>query len=241
MAKTLAIICARGGSKSIPKKNIKLLLGKPLIYYTLKIALKCKKEKIIDEIVLSTDSEEIAAISKKYGISADFCRPDHLATDECGKIDVIRHALINSERIHNKEFGNIIDLDVTSPIRTKEDIKNCLNLFRKKKPDVVFSVVNSRKNPYFNMVEIHQDGFAALCKKPKKLLLRRQDAPKVYDMNTSIYIYSRKFLLNPKNVSLFSSTKTLAYQMDGISAVDIDNPMDFKYIEFLIKEGMVEI
>ena len=91
------------------------------------------------------------------------------------------------------------------------------------------------------MVEIQQDGFATLCKKPEKLLLRRQDAPKVYDMNTSIYIYSRKFLSNPKNVSVFSGTKTIAYHMADISAVDIDSPMDFKYIEFLIKEGMVRI
>lgn len=237
-SKILTVICARGGSKSIPKKNIAKLLGKPLIYYTIKFALDCKN--ILNNIVISTDDEEIASIAKSYGVDVPFIRPKELATDESGKIDVLRHALKSCERIYKEQYDIIVDLDVTAPIRTEDDLFECLATFKLEKPDVLFTVVNSRKNPYFNMVEVN-DGIIQLCKKPERPLLRRQDAPKVYDMNTSIYVYSRDFLMNPRKNSIFSANNISIYLMDDISAIDIDSPLDFKYIEFLAKSKMVKL
>ena len=235
--KKLAVICARGGSKSIPKKNIIKLFGKPLIYYTINTA---QKSKLFDNIIVSTDDNEIASIVEKYHVDVLF-RPAELASDSAGKIEVLRHALIQCEQRYRTNYDVIIDLDVTAPIRTTRDIKNAIDTFLKKNPDVLFSVVKSRKNPYFNMVEEQNNGFVKLSKKPKVPYLRRQDAPKVYDMNTSIYIYKRDFLLNPKNISVFSTKKTAVFLMDDISAIDIDNPFDLNYIKYLVKSKVVEL
>ena len=236
--KVLAVICARGGSKSIQKKNIAKLLGRPLIYYTIKFVLECRD--IFNRVVISTDDEEIASIARYYGVDVPFMRPKELATDASGKIGVLRHALKSCERIYTEKYDIIIDLDITAPIRTKDDISKCLATFKLENPDVLFTVVNSRKNPYFNMVEIN-NGIVQLCKKPERLLLRRQDAPKVYDINTSIYVYSRDFLMNPRNNSVFSGKNISIHLMDDISAIDIDSPLDLKYIEFLIKNKLVKL
>ncbi|MEK6880959.1 MAG: acylneuraminate cytidylyltransferase family protein [Nanoarchaeota archaeon] len=233
----LAVICARGGSKSIPQKNIVKLLGKPLIYYTIKTA---KKFKLFDNIVVSTDDNKIASIAEKFMVDVIF-RPPELASDSAGKIDVLRHALHECEQLYRKHFDIIVDLDVTAPIRTIRDIQNAMDEFLKKKPDVLFSVVRSRKNPYFNVVEEQSNGFVKLSKRSKELYLRRQDAPKVYDMNTSIYLFNREFLLNPKNISVFSTKKTAAFIMKDVSAIDVDSLLDLKYIEYLAKKGVVKL
>ena len=237
-SKILAVICARGGSKGIPKKNITKLLGKPLIYYTIKFALECND--LLNRIIVSTDDEEIASIAKSYGVDIPFIRPKELATDASSKVDVLRHALKSCENIHQEQYDLVVDLDVTAPIRTKNDLFECITTFKLENPDVLFTVVNSRKNPYFNMIEI-DNGIVQLCKKPEKIILRRQDAPHVYDMNTSIYVYSRDFLMNSQNNSVFSAKNISIHLMDDISAIDIDSSLDFKYIEFLIKSKQVKL
>lgn len=237
-SKILAVICARSGSKSIPKKNITKLLGKPLIYYTIKFALECKD--ILNKTIISTDDEEIASIAESYGIDVPFIRPKELATDTAGKVEVLRHALKSCEKIYQKQYNIIIDLDVTSPIRTKDDLVGCIATFKLENRDVLFTVVNSRKNPYFNMIEVNK-GVVQLCKKTKEPILRRQDAPPVYDMNTSIYVYSRDFLMNPRKNSVFSAKNIGVYLMKDISAIDIDSQLDFKYIEFLAKSKQVKL
>jgi len=234
----LITILARGNSKGVKDKNIRKLAGKPLIAYSIETAKKWGKAK---RIVCSTDSEKIAKIAKKYGAEIPFTRPIELSTDTSGKISAIRHALIKSEEIYNEQYDLIIDLDVTNPFRNEKDLENCLRLFTQKRPEIIFSVVKARKNPYFNMVKRNEKGFAELVCKSKKPVLRRQDALKVYDMNASIYFYSRSFLINESNKSVFSTKRVMIYEMAEESSLDIDRDIDFKFIEFLIENGAISI
>lgn len=229
----LITICARGGSKGVKDKNIREINGKPLIVHTIEQALSWKRAT---RIVCSTDSEKIAVIAKEHGAEVPFMRSPELASDDAGKIDVIRHAMQQSEKIFGETYDIIVDLDVTNPLRTTEDLNGCLQVFEKKKPDLLFTVVEARKNPYFNMVELNEEGFAQLSKQPTQKFLSRQSAPKVYDMNTSIYLYSKHFLNDETKRSVFSADKAAIYVMNERSAFDIDSERDFSYIEFLMKQ-----
>ena len=228
----LVIIAARGGSKGLKNKNIKLLMGKPLIAHTI---LQAKKWGRATTIVCSTDSKKIAKLSERYGADVPFMRPKYLAGDKVAKTEVLRHALIKCENIYNKVYDIIVDLDVTSPIRKISDLDKCLRLFKKRRPKTLFSVTRSRRNPYFNMVEERRGGRVSLCKTAGKRVFARQDAPPVYDMNASIYFYSRKYLIDIKDSTAISDNSCI-YVMDEISRFDIDSVLDFKFIEFLMKE-----
>lgn len=234
MNNLLITICARGGSKGVKSKNIRKLAGKPLIYYTIKQATEWGRGK---HIVVSTDSEEIARIAKEHGAEVPFMRPQELASDTAGKVAAIRHSLISCEEIFGETYEAIMDLDVTSPVRKVEDLEKAFNLFLERKPKTLFSVVNAHRNPYFNMVEEMEDGRVNLCKKGN--FIRRQDAPKVYDMNASIYIYDRNFLLDGNENAV--SDNSIVYIMEDESRMDIDSELDFKFIEFLIKENRISL
>ncbi len=233
----LITICARGGSKRVKDKNIRMVNGKPLISYAIDLAKRWGKAK---RIVCSTDSEKIAEIAKKNGAEVPFMRAARFSTGTAGKLEVIRDALVNSEKAYNEKYGIIVDLDITNPLKTKKDLDNCLGIFSKKNAEVLLSVVKARRNPYFNMVELNNKGFAELSKKPKSTILRTQSAPKVYDVNASIYFYSRTFLLNPKNRFVLESKKAAIYVMDEACGTDIDTEGDLKYIEFLLKNKAAE-
>ena len=235
--KILATIAARGGSKGVKNKNIRNLLGKPLIAYTIEQVIKWGK---FDKFIVSTDSRKIADIAGQYGAEVPFLRPAELATDTAGKLGVLRHALVESEKYYNIKFSILLDLDVTAPIRTVEDIDNIVELFKEKRPDCAFSVVKARRNPYFNMVEKKPDGTVKICKDFPVAITRRQDAPEIYDMNASLYVYDREFLLDTANKTLCSK-KALIYEMGELSAIDIDREIDFKLVEFLVKEGIVKL
>lgn len=231
--KILVVIAARGGSKGVKYKNIRPLSGKPLIGYSIEQALRWGKAR---HVVVSTDSHKIRDIARRYGAEAPFIRPKKLAGDNTPKLPVIRHALIESERLFNERYDIVVDLDATAPIRQLKDLDNCLSLFIKKKPTTLFSVVKAHRNPYFNMVEKKSDGFIKLSKKLPHKVVRRQDAPEVYSMNASIYFYSRKFLIQHNHITPFSK-RTAVYIMDDLSAFDIDREIDFRFIDFLIKQG----
>lgn len=235
MHNLLITVCARGGSKGVKGKNIRKLAGYPLIYYTIKQAKEWGKG---EHIVVSTDSPEIASVAKRYGVEIPFLRPKKFASDTAPKSEAIRHALLESEKFFKKTFDCVVDLDVTAPIRKIEDLENAFQLFLKKNSKTLFSVVKSARNPYFNMVEEDKDGRVHLSKKGN--FARRQDAPKVYDMNASIYIYRRDYLLNEKNKSPISDD-SYVYVMDEISRHDIDSEIDFKFIEFLVKEKVIKL
>lgn len=228
----LLTIAARGGSKGVKNKNIRKIDGVPLITISIQQA---KAWGRAERIVVTTDSPEIAEVAKEAGAEVPFLRPPELATDEIGKIPALRHALSESERHFGKTFSTIVDLDPTAPIRKIEDIENSYQLLKDRKCKTVFSAVLAHKSPYFNMVEIDSKGFAQLSK-VAGTISRRQDAPKVYSMNASIYVYQREYLIDPKTVSAISS-QSVVYEMEEVSGVDIDREIDFKFLEFLVSSG----
>ena len=228
--KILCTICMRGGSKGVPGKNIKMLNGKPLMEYTIQQAMDCE---LFDKIVISTDSDEILNIAKKMGLETWFKRPKSLSTDFVPKIPVIRNALLESEKYFKTKFEIIFDLDVTSPLRNISDIKNAFLQFKNEQADILITASKARKNPYFNMVESN-DGKIELVKKLQKNIGARQEAPAVFDMNASIYIWRREILICSD--SLFSE-KTSLYPMPEERSFDIDTELDWSIVEFLIKKG----
>jgi len=195
----------------------------------------CKKYTKFDRIIVSTDSPKIAEVAKQYGADVPFLRPKELATDTSPKIPVLQHAVRYLEQEENDHYDLIVDLDPTSPLRTVEDIENCVNKMIEKNPNVVFSVTPAHKNPYFNMVE-EKNGRVYLCKKLDRSITRRQDAPMVYAMNASIYVYKKDFLLNTDSVF---SDNTMAVVMPEERSIDIDRPIDFEFVEFLMKRNNI--
>lgn len=234
--KILVTVLARGGSKEVKDKNIRNLAGKPLIAHTIEQVIAWEK---YDEFIVSTDSRKIAEIAERLGADVPFKRPAELAGDKTGKLAALRHALIESEKYYNKEFDIVFDLDATAPIRIVNDMDNIVELFLEKMPDSVFSVVKSHKNPYFNMVEENPDGTVSLCKKMSGDIKCRQDAPKVYDMNASMYVYKRDFILDPSTVLPYSG-QTYIYEMSKLSGFDIDREIDFKLVELIINEELYQ-
>lgn len=229
--KILCVIPARGGSKGLPGKNIKDLLGKPLIAYTIQQA---KESRYVDRVIVSTDNEEIATVSKRYGAEVPFMRPPELATDTSSTIDVLLHAMGWMENKEKNSFDIILLLHTTAPLRTVRDIDNCIELLIEKGSDNVFSVTESHKNPYFNMVE-RRDGTTRLVKEGN--FVTRQSAPRVFDINCSIYVWWKDVLKSKKSLFL---EKTNIYVMPKERSFDIDDYIDFKIIEMLLKEGICE-
>jgi len=228
--KVLCTICARGGSKGIENKNIKPMNGKPLITYTVEQA---KKSKLFEHIVISTDSDEIAEIAKQYGAEVFFKRSEEMASDSAGKLDVIKDAFVKSEEYYNEKYDYLMDLDVTAPLREVEDILNAFKQFIADNNDNLITAMPSRRSPYFNLVEVNKDGEVYLSKNLDNAILRRQDAPKSYDMNASIYIWKRDIILSENSIFL---KKTGLYVMPEDRSIDIDTELDYKFVEFLLKE-----
>lgn len=233
--KILITICARKGSKGVASKNIRNLLGKPLIVHSIEKALSWSKGSCV---VVSTDSDEIAEISRAAGANVPFIRPAELATDTAGKLPVLTHALRESERYFNQKFDQVLDLDPTSPIRSLMDIERGYKTFIETGASVCFSVVKARKNPYFNMVEREpSSGKIQLIKTLNQKIVARQAAPSVWDLNASIYFYRRDFLLNdPEN--LWEGNPEI-FEMSPASAFDIDEERDFLIVETLLKQERV--
>jgi len=227
----LCTICARGGSKGVPNKNIRILNGKPLIVYSIEQALSIQT---IDCVIVSTDSDEIARIAAVTGAEVPFRRPYHLASDTAPKIPVVQHAVQYVMDNVNARPEYVIDLDPTSPLRNTEDIERCIELLRSDPDcDSVITGYRSNKNPYFNMVEVRKDGFARVSKTPSRHISRRQDAPLVYTMNASIYGWKRGALFNQKNI--FDGRVKLV-EMTKERSIDIDSEIDFKLVGLLLKE-----
>lgn len=231
-------ICARGGSKGIPGKNIKEINGVPLIAYTIELAKKIQK-KYNALIAISTDDIIIKKIAESYGIITTYQRPSYLATDSAGKIDTINDVLLYEESLFNNKFDYLLDLDVTSPLRTLEDIEEALNLLLNKPvAQNLFSVNPAARNPYFNMVEENSNGFYSLVKtNPTGSVMTRQSAPKVFDMNASFYWYRRSFFeLGLKSAI---TEKSLIYEMNHI-CFDLDHPVDFLFMEYLLQNNKLD-
>ena len=230
----LCTICVRGGSKGVKNKNIKPINGKPLIAYTIEQA---KKSGLFEHIVISTDSDDIAAIAKEYGAEVFFKRSDEMASDTAGKLDVIRDAFQRSEEHYNEKYDYLIDLDATAPLREVKDIVKSFEQFLNDNNDNLITAMPGRRSPYFNLVEVDKKGKVYLSKTLDNSIVRRQDAPKSYDMNASIYIWKRDVILNSKTLFL---EKTGLYVMPEERSIDIDTELDYKFVEFIMKENDVK-
>ena len=223
----LFTICMRAGSKGLKNKHFKLLNKKPLFHHTLEYVKNIKKSHFT---TVSSDSRKILNMSKKFNVDFFIKRPGKLSTSKSAKIPVIKHALEQTEKLTGIKFDYIVDFDATSPLRKNNDFNNALKLFLKKKADLLITATKSRKNPYFNMVELKNDKIKIIKNSNFK---RRQDAPKVFDMNASFYIWKRKYLLKTKKLI---SKKTVLYEMSDMTAYDIDNILDLKINKTLINE-----
>lgn len=222
---TIATICARGGSTGLPRKNLKTLCGKPLIVHTIEQALA---SDCIDHVFVSTDDQEIADVASKAGAEVPFLRPKELATKDAAKHPAIMHCVEYVVR-SGIRVSRIIDMDPTSPLRTDEDISSCLGLLTDE-VDVVFSVNEAKKNPYFNMVEIDNDGFAAVSKSLSNPVVARQHAPAVYAINGSLYAWR----MDSISKGLWDG-KAKIYVMPEERSIDIDSQFDFDFVEYLMK------
>ena len=231
MENILITICARGGSKGFPKKNIKNLGELPLIYYSIKIAKEFLKNKN-GKITLSTDCSDIKLVCEKFGLKSEYDRPKYLSSDSAGKVETIKDVLLFEEKTLNTSFSMVLDLDVSSPLRSLNDLEKSYDLIKSKKNALnLFSVSDSMKNPYFNMVELSSNGYCKLVKEDLEIkFLSRQTAPKVYDLNASFYWYRRSFF--DLKLSSVITHKSLIYKVDHI-CFDIDEELDFLFMNFL--------
>lgn len=229
MRKNLCTICARRGSKGLVGKNIRPLMGTPLIAHSINQA---KKTGIFDIIAVSSDDPDILHIAKEYGADIVIDRPSELATDIAAKVPVINHTVLEVEKITSSKYDVIVDIDATSPLRKSEDIIACVNLLNNKKSSNVITGCTSHRSPYFNMVERDNFGNTQLVKNLNKNIVRRQDAPLCYDMNASVYVWDReKFEKEPK---LFYPDTQL-YVMPKERSWDIDSELDFLIVEMIMK------
>ena len=225
----LVVIPARGGSKGVPGKNIKDLGGKPLIQYTIEAA----KELFADnQIVVSTDSQEIKKTVEKIGLKVPFLRPESLATDTAGTYEVLLHALEHVET-NGVNPKTLILLQPTSPFRKAGHIKEAVELYNslKSEVDMLVSVKETKANPYYLLKEENNKGYLETSKKAN--FTRRQDCPKVWELNGAIYVINVASL---KKEPMHKFEKVVKYIMNERSSQDIDDLIDFKWCEFLLKE-----
>ncbi|KOY82378.1 acylneuraminate cytidylyltransferase family protein [Lysinibacillus sp. FSL H8-0500] len=217
----LAIIPARGGSKGLPRKNVKELAGKPLIAWTIEAA---KQSKYISRVILSSEDPEIIEVAQQYSCDVPFIRPIELAQDDTSTIDVIIHAIEQC-----KDFDYIVLLQPTSPLRTTEDIDDCIQKLIENKADFCVSVTETTKSPYW-MYTMENDKMSPLLQQ-EQLITRRQELPIVYALNGAVYVAKTDALLAEKS---FLTEHTIGYTMPQEKSFDIDTSIDFKICECLL-------
>lgn len=232
--KILITICARGGSKGIPRKNIRKIGGKPLIQYSIEAALKFAEGKDA-HIGLSTDDKEIRQVAASCGLHTDYLRPEEHATDQAGKVGAIAHLFQYEEEKMGVQFDYVLDLDVSSPLRTQKDLEEAYALMLTK-PEAynLISVSEARRNPYFNMLEEKSNGYFHLVPENSSTVFSRQKAPIVYDINGSFYIYARDFFIQKLNSAV--TDKTLIYNMEHL-CFDLDEMIDFEFMDYLLSNN----
>ena len=226
MMKPICIIPARAGSKSVPNKNIRLIAGKPLIYYTIKSALE---SKLFSHVIVSTEDKKTASIAKKYGAEVPFMRPRNLATDKPPQEQVLLHAVkkLNSLGI---DFEIFVYRDCTVPFIDSSDMNGAIELLKKSGCYSTCASIKAHPNPYFGMWEPNKEGFLKISKTTDKVISRRQDAPIVYIIDGLFVFWTKKFLKTRKCLT----SKMLPYEISREHSHMIDFPFDFKVAELLI-------
>lgn len=220
----LGIIPARGGSKGVPKKNIRHLLGKPLISWTIEEA---NKSKYIDRLIVSTDDQEIAEVSKTWGAEIPFIRPSELAQDDTPGIDPVLHAI---KMLPDYEY--IVLLQPTSPLRLVQDVDTCLERVVEQEADSCVSVTLSDKSPYW-MYQLTNESELKPVVVPDKPVLRRQDAPDVFVLNGAVYVANTSWLQETRS---FLHKETIGYVMPKERSIDVDTELDFCILETIIRK-----
>lgn len=221
--KTLYLIPARGGSKSIPGKNIKDFGGKPLICHSIDHAREAGADDM--DICVTTDSEKIKEVVEEYGLKVPFLRPAELATDTSGTYGVILHALDRMKEM-GREYDRVVLLQPTSPLRKAEDIRNAIDLWTQD-CDMVVSVCPAKTNPYYNAFETDKDGYLHISKGSGNLT-RRQDAPKVWEYNGAVYVMNVESL---RKEPMSNFRRRIPSVMPSERSVDLDTPLDWKIAE----------
>lgn len=225
----VAIIPARGGSKGLPRKNLRLLAGKPLIAYAIEAALS---SKFIGRVVVSTESEEIAQVASQYGAEVPFLRPAELACDNSPEWLVWQHAIRTLETADpSRKIELFVCIPPTSPLRSVGDVDACIQSLRDGDADIVITVKPAERSPYFNIVVLDQAGYARLLIPSDGAIYRRQEAPPVFDMTTVAYAARPEFVLKAK--SMFEG-RVKAVVVPPERAVDIDTEMDLRFAEFIL-------
>lgn len=227
---TLALVCARGGSKGLKNKNIKLLNGKPLIFFAIDKILKNK----LKYTCLSSDNKKIIKISKQYGLKNFFIRPKKYSHSNVSKLIVWKHALSQAEKYYNKKFKYILDVEVTNPLTTSRDLNKFLNSFYKirDKYDGMFCVRKSWKNPYFNILIKKKNRFC-IVNRLKNKIVSRQLAPKTFDHIAAMYIFNTKYINQTKH---FLDGKLTSYKLPLLKSIDIDDIEDFELVKKILKK-----
>lgn len=226
----LGLIPARGGSKGVIGKNIRVVRDKPLINYAIECGLACPS---IERLVVSTDSEKISQIAKEAGADVPFLRPKELAQDDTPMMPVLLHAIETIEKNSDIKVDLVVLLDPTGPLRTVVDVETAIALIRKHRCDAVISGHPAHRNPYFNMV-VQTGDYVHLVLTAEKEVGRRQDAPKIYDLNTVVWVYTRDAIIErgeriPK--------RTMLYLVPCERSVDLDSERDFEYLEILMRKN----
>jgi len=225
--KATAFIFARGDSKGVPKKNIHPFGGKPLIAWSIEHALAVKR---ISHVIVSTDSEEIAAVARDYGAQVPFIRPAEFARDDSSEWSAWRHALsyiLESDRALPEVM---VSVPATAPLRLPLDIENCLDEYEKGGADMVITVTYAHRNPYFNMVKALPDGTVGLVIPPRAKIVRRQDVPTVFDMATVAYVARPEFVMTHDGPF---DGRVRAVHVPPERALDIDMLLDLQIAECL--------
>ena len=225
-------ICVRGGSKGVLGKNHKLLMGKPLIAHSI---LQALETGLFDEISVSSDSDLLLEISENYGVKNLIKRPLDMANDTAPKLPAIRHCVRETEKITGKSFATCVDLDATSPLRNLSDVVNVVRLLEESTAGNILTAMPARRSPYFNLLELSEDGAPVLSKPPKTAVDRRQDSPQCFDMNGSIYAWTYQSLMESEGLFNFDSR---LYVMPEERSIDIDTDIDFEFVEFIMSKRL---
>ncbi|HIG67603.1 MAG TPA: acylneuraminate cytidylyltransferase family protein [Porticoccaceae bacterium] len=226
--KAVAFIFARGGSKGLPGKNIRPLGGKPLIAWSIEHALSVKR---VERVIVSTDSEEIAAVARDFGAEVPFMRPSELAQDTSPEWLAWRHALNYLRESTGVLPEVMVSVPTTAPLRLTVDIENCLDEYEKGNVDMVITVTEAHRSPYFNMVKTKADGTVGLVNPPQSAIAHRQDVPLVYDMATVCYVANPEFVMT-HNATFEGKVKAVHVPIER--AIDIDTLLDFQIAESLL-------
>lgn len=225
-------IFARGGSKGVPRKNIRLFAGKPLIAHAIQAA---KQSHFITRVIVSTDDAEIAKTAVQYGAEVPFFRPAELAGDKSSEWLAWQHAITQIQKTGDQIIDVFVSIPATAPLRSTEDIDRCITKLLTSDADIVITIKQAERSPFFNMVKYNERGYLQIVIPPEKEILGRQDAPVVYDMTTVAYAARPEFVMNSKRIF---EGKVLAVEIPPERALDIDTELDFTIAEFLASKRM---